>query len=747
MKMLLSGTASAAVLAVLATGTAHAQSQNTTAHSARVQPGGDQSLASTPTTVDEIVVTAQKRKQVLQDVPIVVTAVTHQLLQDSGVKDIKDLALLTPGLLVTSTTSEASTTARIRGIGTVGDNAGLESSVGVVIDGVYRPRNGVGFGDLGDVDQIEVLKGPQGTLFGKSTSAGVINVTTAAPQFTFGANGAVTYGNYNDVEVATEVTGPLIADKLAGSLYFGYQQRDGFFDVNTGSGPRTATTDTDKDFYTLRGQLLARPTNDLTFRFIADYSHRNELCCIATIIRGGEAQQLIAALGGNDGNPNAPYARNAYSNQPDGQNTRDAGVSLQADWKVGPGALTSITAYRDWKNTGGFDADFSTADIDYLPSNNSNSTEFRTFSQELRYAGKTDRIDYLVGGFYSNEQLLQNTSLLVGSGFSPYMSLLFSSAVTGTPNPNFLQTGLAFPYVGGVNYPAGSGSVDQYHQADNTYALFTDETFHITNKLELNTGFRYTIDDKTLNQVSNNIGGGAGCAAANASFGLLPPATAAALASVDQTLCLPFLSPGYNGFTNHQSEQEGAPTGTVKLVYRFDPRVLAYLSYARGYKAGGFNLDRVQCTVGQPGCAPGSAAVTTPIRDTQIPGEYADSYEAGVKSTLFNRKLLLNATLFYQNFTNFQLNTFNGFVFVVELGARHRQPGRRRRFRLVRRAGPDLPGRPDRRRHALQSQPGPVEDARPKHRLPGVQRVQAVAGAALLRVLLGHLHPPPDGRL
>ena len=247
MKNLLSGTASAAVLAVLTTGTAHAQSQTTMApsaarpHPARAQPG------DTPTTVDEIVVTAQKRKQVLQDVPIVVTAVTHQLLQDSGVKDIKDLALLTPGLLVTSTTSEASTTARIRGIGTVGDNPGLKSSVGVVIDGVYRPRNGVGFGDLGDVDQIEVLKGLQGTLFGKSTSAGVINVTTAAPKFTFGASRAVTDGNYDDVGVRPEVTGPLIDDKLAGSLYFGDQQRDGFFDVNTGPGPRTATTDTDKD--------------------------------------------------------------------------------------------------------------------------------------------------------------------------------------------------------------------------------------------------------------------------------------------------------------------------------------------------------------------------------------------------------------------------------------------------------------------------------------------------------------------
>jgi iron complex outermembrane receptor protein len=139
-------------------------------------------------TVDSIVVTAQKREQNLQDVPVVVTAVGAKLLRDTGVKDIKDLTILTPGLTVTSTTSEASTTARIRGVGTVGDNPGLESSVGVVIDGVYRPRNGVGFGDLGEMERIEVLKGPQGTLFGKNTSAGVINIVTKEPEFGFGAN-------------------------------------------------------------------------------------------------------------------------------------------------------------------------------------------------------------------------------------------------------------------------------------------------------------------------------------------------------------------------------------------------------------------------------------------------------------------------------------------------------------------------------------------------------------------------------
>ena len=630
--------------------------------------------AATPTpehNVDEIIVTAQKRSNSLQNVPIVVTAVGRQLLQDTGVKDIKDLAVLTPGLLVTSTTNEGSTTARIRGVGTVGDNAGLESSVGIVIDGVYRPRNGVGFGDLGDVERIEVLKGPQGMLFGKSATAGVINILTAAPSFKFGVNADLTVGNYSAIGGAVQVTGPIVGDTVAASLYFADRHRDGYFSVNNGSGPNTATQDTNRNFYTVRGQLLIVPTTDFKVRIIADHTHRNELCCMAVITRPSEgnfANSLVAALGGNDGNAANPYARTGYANQPDGQKVDDSGISMQIDWKVGPGSLTSITAYRDWKNTAGFDADFSTADIDYLPFNNSNSSEFRTFSQELRYAGTTGPLDYLIGGFLSKETLQQNTSILVGSQFTPYLSLLFSSLVTGQPDPNFLQTGLTFPYVGGVSYAAGSGSVDQYHQRDSTYALFTDNTFHFTDKLSFNAGLRYTFDDKTLFQNSNNIGNGAGCAAANAAFGILNtvnPAAASQLAAVNGTMCLPFLSPGYNNYVNNQSESENVLSGTAKLVYRASRELLLYASYARGYKAGGFNLDRVQCTVGTTGCAPGSAAAITPINNTQFGDETNNSFEVGEKATLFNRKLLLNATLFYQKYKGFQLNTFNGLVFVV----------------------------------------------------------------------------------
>src|SRR5579863_5867773 len=236
-----------AVSGVVAAGSAWAQESN--------QPS-----------LTEIIVTAQKREQNIQDVPISVIALSGQQLKDAGITDIKNLQALAPGLTVTSTTSENVTTARIRGIGTVGDNPGLESSVGIVIDGVYRPRNGVGFGDLGEIQQIEILEGPQGELFGKNNDAGVINIVTKRPSNTFGVTGEVTGGNYNDKEANASITGP-VGDFSAFRLYAGYQKRDGFLNVETGTG-NLDDADNDRNFYTVRGQYLVTPSSDVSVQFI-----------------------------------------------------------------------------------------------------------------------------------------------------------------------------------------------------------------------------------------------------------------------------------------------------------------------------------------------------------------------------------------------------------------------------------------------------------------------------------------------
>lgn len=596
--------------------------------------------------IDTIVVTAQKRSQSLQDVPVVVTVANAQLLQDSGVHDIKDLTLLTPGLIVTSTSNEAITTARIRGIGTVGDNVGLESSVGVVIDGVYRPRNGVSFGDLGEMDHIEVLKGPQGTLFGKSTSAGVINVITKSPSFRFGADGELTVGNYSALGGSVAVTGPIVEDKLAGRLYFADRQRDGYYNVKTGAGPRTASDDQNQDFWTLRGQLLYTPANGVEWRFIGDYTKRNERCCAAVQIQDGPTTPIIQALTGGTGiaAPPNPYARNAYANRDTNNVIEDSGLSAELNWTpsfLGGAKLTSVTSYRDWKHRAGSDTDYTDADIFYNPSTNANRDEFKTFSEEIRLAGKTDRLDWLVGAFYADEDLHHNYSLVYGAQFEPYLGLLLSS---GT-NPATVSLLSGRPY--GTSYVSGQGAVDTYHQTDKTFALFTNETLHVTQQFEITAGLRYTDDSKKLNSLATNSDSGVGCGSVLA-HGVAPPLAIA-------LLCLPFENPFFNNWSDAQKHNENELAGTIKGSYRFNRQILTYVSYARGYKAGGFNLDRTQ-----------NGATLQPIKDTSFKGEFVDSYEAGVKSTLLDRTLLLNATVFDQTFTNFQLNTFTGLVFVVD---------------------------------------------------------------------------------
>ena len=211
-----------------------------------------------------IIVTAQGRSQLLSDVPVAISAVSAETLQNSGANDIRQLNQLAPSLLVSSTGSEANGSARIRGIGTVGDNPGLESSVPVFIDGVYRSRSGIGLNELGEIDRIEVQRGPQGTLGGRNSSAGLISIYSKKPDFQFGATGEITYGNYDYWRLGGSVTGP-ISDTLAARLDGVWVKRDGFLhDVNNDRDINN------RDRYFLRGQLLFEPTDALSVRLIAD---------------------------------------------------------------------------------------------------------------------------------------------------------------------------------------------------------------------------------------------------------------------------------------------------------------------------------------------------------------------------------------------------------------------------------------------------------------------------------------------
>jgi outer membrane receptor protein involved in Fe transport len=633
--------------------------------------------------LEEIIVTAQKRSENLQDVPISVVAMSAQQIKDAGITDIRNLAILTPGLTVTSEGNEAITTARIRGIGTVGDNPGLESSVGVNIDGVYRPRNGVAFGDLGEIEQIEVLYGPQGELFGKNNDAGVINVTTKRPSNTFGVMAEVTGGNFNDREFRSSVTGPL-NDIMAGRLYVGYQQNSGFLQVNDGVGPGTQNNTNDRHAYNTRGQLLITPSDDVDVLLIADYAKRNESCCSAVVEYPGPFQGLVNAFASNPllgGKPGAlgdspligqpgvtrlPQNYLAYANQPLNQYVRDMGVSGELNWNLGFGKFTSITAWRDNTVAGGNDVDYTGIDLFWYPNNgNANSTDFKQFSEELRLAGKAGPLNWLVGGFFNNEILSTRTLADIGTQFEGYVSSVASLA-GGSPAPNpFLISQLTGGNPYGTTF-GGTGYNDGYQQTARSFALFTNETWNITQGLDLTFGLRGTEEKKTAIAAFNDTGGGPGCGAllSNAGKVLTQPGNSAPF--LIGYGCFSGLNPQFTGNGFDQSNTENNLSGTVKLAYRFNEAVMTYVSLANGYKAGGYNLSRVT----SPQTAPGVGTLSdqlglTPDYNTHFPRETVDSGEAGIKTTLFNNTLRLNAAFFYQRYKDFQLNTFTGIQFVV----------------------------------------------------------------------------------
>ena len=679
-----------ALLAILASpalvSTAHAQAA---APAAREQP----------TTLANITVTAQKREEALQDVPLSVTALDEQLIQDTGVRDIKDMQVLVPGLTVTSTQSEAITTARIRGIGTVGDNVGLESSVGVVIDGVYRPRNSVGFGDLGQMERIEVLKGPQGTVFGKNTSAGVINVVTRRPGYEQSAEAEITAGNYGAIGVAGSYNDAL-GENAAFSVYAAKRKRDGWMDVETGNGPRTNDEDYDQDFHTLRGKLLLEPTDTLDILLSGDFTNRDENCCTAVQTTVGQSAMVLNAVAGHQtvaAPGDDPFDRVAYSNRDTSQMIKDSGVSAEINWETGwfgGATLTSITASREWEAINGLDYDFSTADILYRNADKDESfTGFDTFSQEFRLTGSTDRVDWMVGLFYSDEDLDRNETYRVGGHYEPYVSSLITNLVLGElaqqlgplgipvdmSNPAlFLSQVSGQPF--GTNF-AGLGAQDRYRQNAESLALFTNNTWHVNDALDLTLGLRYTREEKELSSLYSNPNGSIGCGAMLANpaarvggalyqripgLAMLPPELQAqiiggAASQIVGYSCLPWANALHHGRSTLQESDEKEWSGTLKAAYRWNENVMTYGSFARGYKGGGFNLDRVQSADGNSE----SGAGIMPVNDTSFGGEFVDSFELGAKTTWADGSLLLNATLFHQEYEDFQLNSFLGTSFVV----------------------------------------------------------------------------------
>lgn len=590
---------------------------------------GDSAEAST-----EVIVTAQKRPEPLSRAPLSVAVVTGQQMQQSGARDLKDLQILTPSLLITSTANEAQTTARLRGVGTVGDNPGLESSVGVTIDGVLRPRTATAMGDLGPLDRVEILKGPQSDVYGKGASAGIIQVVSQLPSRTPQQSYELTAGTQWTLGVSAYVTGPL-SDAVAGSLFLTRQKRDGQYDIHVGEGPRRKTEDNNRDYGSVRGQLLFAPHGSLRLRLIADYTRRDETCCSGTAIAVGGTRAYIDSLASDEGTaPSAdPESRQAWANRPTGQVITDGGLSLQTDVALSSSVqLTSITAWRRWDHTSGYDADFSSADVYYRNEGGSFGNRFDTVSQELRLNGKTSRFNWMAGVFLDQEDLNRRDETIYGDDYEAYLGLLLSAGANAARVSEI--TGLPV----GTSYVSGQGNHDTYDQRERNSALFGHMDWFLTDRLTLLIGGRVNQQSKTLTSRFTNSDDGLACSLATASKGVL---------------CLPWSNPAFNDLTLNQSNKDTATVGSIKLKWQVSPTVMTYASYGEGWKGAGFNLDREQ------------KADYIADLDSSFRAETSQAYELGFKSRFLDRRLAFDVTAFDQHFRNFQLNTFLGTTFVV----------------------------------------------------------------------------------
>jgi iron complex outermembrane recepter protein len=674
----------------------------------------DESQSADP----QIVVTANRRASPLADVPIAVSAVTAETLQNTGANDIRQLNQVAPSLLVSSTGTEANGSARIRGVGTVGDNPGLESSVAVFIDGVYRSRSGIGLNELGEIERVEVLRGPQGTLFGRNASAGLIHIISKQPSFTFGAVGELTYGNYDFLRATASVTGP-ITDTLAARLDGVYVQRDGFYrDINND------TDVNDRDRYFIRGQLRFEPTDALSLRFIADYTKRDEKCCGATYVTnnvtsrignllvpatpllqpgavpgrtndsGNNIINVLRDLGQDPAAFQNGYNRTIYVTPGRGYRgeTEDKGVSLEANWDFGGATLTSITAYRDYDSDQGSDTDYSTVDILFRAEDGGARRQFETFSQELRLQGTAfdDRLDFLFGAYYADEDLTATDNLRFGNQYGRFATcrLLSGTGLAGfyspgtpgciSPTGRAVLSGLV-PGVPSPFGPAGPGIVagfdrlesvnnrgstlDTYFQNSRNYAFFTHNIFRITDEIDFTAGLRYTNERKRFSATFGNDN--TACVAQQQA--LLPFLSNAGLAPLAAGLigltCQGNSTAELNGVSINDRRTEDEFTGTAVLSYKPNRDLLVYGSYSRGYKAGGFNLDRSALKAPVlPFAAVGGAQAL--VGNLQFDPEINDAFELGLK---YQRGTLnINVAIFRQEFENFQLNTFDGTVFLVQ---------------------------------------------------------------------------------
>ncbi len=616
-----------------------------------------------------ITVTSTKREQTLQDVPVAVSVVDDEVIARAEIQDLNDLQSLVPSLSVGQLQSSANVNFRIRGFGNGANNAGIEPSVGVFIDGVYRSRSAAAISDLPNLQRVEVLRGPQSTLFGKNASAGVISVITRKPQFEHGGAVEASYGNYDAMRLKADITGPL-TDTIAYSASGYFNKRDGYAqDLATG------TDVNQRDRFGLRAQLLFTPNEDLEVRLIGDYDKIDEICCVAANIINGPTGGAILALGGNLDFEN-PFSYEVFNNFDSENDIENYGFSGQIDYATKFADLTSITSYRTSSLLTDQDSDFSSAD---LIGTNPSRGDIDTFTQEIRLtSNNTDgMIDWMVGGYYFDESVETVSSLTYGADFRGFADLLTGG---GLGTVEGILGGA--PAVGNLFAQEGQGRFLNFGQDNTAWSLFGTLDAHLTDRVTATVGLNYTEDEKDAfgNLVSTDTFSALDLVALGVAIGV--PAAVADDPAFNPFLPLAALQflPPFLDFPNvieDGKSNDDKLTYALRLSYEVSDYINIYGSYSTGFKATSWNLSsdsRPTSDIFISG-SPVTNPPASPIRDagldvpnltsgTRLAGpEEAKVWEFGLKAS-FDR-VAFNVAVFDQTIEGFQSNTFTGAAFTL----------------------------------------------------------------------------------
>ena len=593
--------------------------------------------------LDEIVVTARRREENLQSVPIAISVVQGDVLDNAGTVNTQSLAQLVPGLYYNSA-NPRNTAYTIRGLGSntlsvSAANDGIEPGVGFYVDGVYHGRPATAAFDFTDIERIEVLRGPQGTLFGKNTADGAISITSRLPTFEPEANAEVSYGDTQFMQAKTSVSGGL-TDHIAARLSAQVTKRDGFI--------RNVTTDrkvNNQNNIALRGQLLYEANDDLRVRLIADVSDLDADCCTQSYLRvgaslRGAARQfagLSAALPQHGFPAYVPPSTNIYDRLTDIDaplhvNTQDGGVSLSADWNLGSATLTSISAWRYWDWDVANDRDYIGVPIQLVQRIPSRQDQY---SEEVRIAsnGPASNVnvpfDYVAGLYFFTQTINGNPTSVYGPASAYWLISTTTFAAADRPD----------------NLTDGYGQYGSSHFTMKSYAAFGEANYHVTPELTATLGLRYTYEDKN-GDYSTYVKGGV-------PFSTLPdPVTCTAITGTtvlngrDNAKLSLFRPQCYS-----VKDKGGNVSGRANLAYQFVDNMMTYFSYARGYKAGGLNMSGLQLTGGT------GAGANQPALNTAVIGdEKNNTFELGFKSTLFADRVTANLAAFKTIVDNFQAN-------------------------------------------------------------------------------------------